>query len=351
MIIEYHEVANIFPLIQYDEYELFKKDIEENGLLEPIDIYQDKIIDGRNRYRACLDLDIEPIFNHLNGQVKSPLEYVISKNLHRRHLNESQRAVIASRLANMQLGDNQYKSGSANLPTLSQPEAAKILNISPRILRTVKAIEHESPELIEKIINGETTVNKAIRDIKRTEILKNLESIEAKEIKAINGIYDVIVIDPPWPMKRIERDVSPTEVGFDYPTMTIEEIKALKVPTADNCHVFLWTTQKYLPFALEILKGWNLIYVCTFVWHKPGGFQPWNLPQYNCEFCLYAHKGAPIFTDAKKFMACFNADRGKHSEKPKEFYDLIRRVTAGRRLNMFSRKQIDGFDGWGNEAK
>ena len=188
------------------------------------------------------------------------------------------------------------------------------------------------------------------REKKREELIKRVDSIEVKEAKALEGVYDVIVIDPPWDMHRIELDERPTDVGFDYPTMSIEEIKELNIPCADDCHVFLWATQRFLPDALEILKSWGMKYVCTLTWHKNAGMQPLGLPQYNAEHVLYARKGTPQFVDTKNFQICFNAPRGRHSEKPKEFYETICRTTLGRRLDMFNRRVINGFDGWGNEA-
>jgi N6-adenosine-specific RNA methylase IME4 len=205
-------------------------------------------------------------------------------------------------------------------------------------------------EQIAQVKKGDITVNQAITEKKRQDVISKLESIEAQEVKELAGVYDVIVIDPPWDMKKIERDVAPNQVEFDYPTMTDSEIKKMVLPMADDCHVWLWATHKKLPFAFELLQVWGLKYVCTFVWHKPGGFQPFGLPQYNCEFCLYARKGTPIFVDTKDFMTCFEAPRKDHSEKPQAFYDVIKRVTAGRRVDIFNRRPIDGFDTWGNEA-
>jgi N6-adenosine-specific RNA methylase IME4 len=180
--------------------------------------------------------------------------------------------------------------------------------------------------------------------------LEQLEDIRTREAKAVAGVYDVIVIDPPWPMKKSTLEVRPDRAELDYPTMSEDELCALTLPMAEACHVWLWTTHRFLPMAFRLLDVWGLAYACTFVWHKPGGFQPLYLPQFNCEFALYARRGNPVFVDTKAFPTCFDASRGKHSEKPEAFYEMVRRVTAGRRLDMFNRRPIEGFDGWGKES-
>lgn len=179
------------------------------------------------------------------------------------------------------------------------------------------------------------------------------------EIMSIAGKYDCIVIDPPWPMEKIERVVAPNqtseEITFDYPTMTEAELvefgqNILNTVLADDCHIFVWTTQKFNPMAMRLIDQWGLRYVLDMVWHKNGGFQPFGLPQYNCEFVVYARRGAPKFIDTKNFFCCFEGERREHSRKPDEFYNTIKRVTGGRRLDMFSRGEHDGFDQWGNQT-
>lgn len=236
--------------------------------------------------------------------------------------------------------------------SLSTDVCTKLRDKFSHVLAALEAFKGSDLDAIaSRIATGELkTVADVRREARRAEVVESLDNVAARDAKELAGEYDVIVIDPPWPMEKIEREVRPNQVEFDYPTMDEAELAAMKIPAADDCHLWLWTTHRFLPMALRLLDAWGLKYVCTFVWHKPGGFQPIGLPQYNCEFALYARRGTPQFVDTKALPTCFAASRGKHSEKPGDFYDVVRRVTAGRRIDIFNRRSIEGFDTWGKEA-
>ena len=92
---KYHEVSSLFPLMDGVGFEELKRDIVTNGLREAIWLHPDgSIIDGRNRHRACIETGIEPRFRTWDSE-GSLVAFILSMNLHRRHLTSSQRAVIA----------------------------------------------------------------------------------------------------------------------------------------------------------------------------------------------------------------------------------------------------------------
>ena len=162
--------------------------------------------------------------------------------------------------------------------------------------------------------------------------------------------YAVVVVDPPWPVKPLELKDTGTGGHIGYPVMSISAIEETTLPATD-AHVFLWTTQRFLPAALRLFDVWGVRYSLTYVWRKPDGFQPPGLPKYNCEFCLYGRIGKPPQElHRKDWWACFDAPRAGHSVKPDSFYSMLRKRYPGPRLDMFNRRRIPGFDGWGNEA-
>src|SRR5262249_25262116 len=129
------------------------------GLRELIVLRDGLILDGRNRYRACLAAGVQPRFETYTGD--DPLALVISLNLKRRHLTESQRAMVAARLATLPHGANQWRTGKfAGPPT--QADAAALLNISERSVRSGREVqEHGAPELRQAVERGEVSVSAA----------------------------------------------------------------------------------------------------------------------------------------------------------------------------------------------
>ena len=153
-------------MMSHDEFAALKQDIAANGLRIPVLLYENKILDGRNRYAACREVGVKADTIQYVGN--DPVGHVISLNLMRRHLNTSQRAMISLKIAHyknggIRVGQNTLASQTANLPTeASQLEVAKLLQISPRIIRSAINLQKKAAhELIEMVENGTLTINAA----------------------------------------------------------------------------------------------------------------------------------------------------------------------------------------------
>lgn len=157
--VRWHEYADLFPWIEGPAFEELKADIAKNGVIEPIVFLDGAILDGRNRYMAARALGIE--YPRIEYSGNDPLGFVISHNLKRRHLTESQRAMVATKLAKM---PSHRPVKSENLPTseMSQSQAAQMLNVSDRSIRTAKQVsEQGTPELAKAVEEGKVSVSAA----------------------------------------------------------------------------------------------------------------------------------------------------------------------------------------------
>ena len=116
MMLQAHPVADLFPMMSDTEYADLLADVREHGLREAIWVHRDgRIIDGRNRHRACTEAGITATVRTYEGDDDGLVAFVISLNLRRRHLNESQRAMVAARISNLRLGSNQFPSEGAHI--------------------------------------------------------------------------------------------------------------------------------------------------------------------------------------------------------------------------------------------
>jgi hypothetical protein len=185
---DFHPLADIFPaLIEGAEFDALVEDIGAHGLHEPIVIFEEKILDGRNRYRACTRGGVEPLFEPFRGD--DPVAYVISRNLRRRHLDESQRAMVAAKLATLKRGDNQHSP----IGETSQAEAAELLNVGKRsVERAAEVRDHGASELVNAVERGAVSVS-AAADVATMPIEEQREIVARGEreileaAKAIRG--------------------------------------------------------------------------------------------------------------------------------------------------------------------
>jgi len=174
--------------------------------------------------------------------------------------------------------------------------------------------------------------------------------------------YNTIVIDPPWKYGKwgaasekaqmVNTYIAPPK-EMDYSTMTVAEIKALPIKSLcdDNCEVYLWTTQRYLPDAFAVLSAWGLKYCQTLTWcKKPMGTGQGGVYCPTTEFLLLARRGK--MPKVKRVdTTWWEVKRQKrHSKKPEFFQDLIETVSEEPRLEMFARRERKGWSVFGNEV-
>jgi ParB-like chromosome segregation protein Spo0J len=173
-----HPLAAVFPPLPPEDFEALVGDIRENGVRDEIILTPNgEVLDGINRLRASKEAGVEPRFKITEEPPEKWASLVISKNLHRRHLTSSQRAAIAAELVTTKHGDNQHSGGAANLPVLSQPEAAAKLQTSERNVRDAAKVKSLSKELHESVKAGKVSVATAA-DVARTVPEKINEFIE-----------------------------------------------------------------------------------------------------------------------------------------------------------------------------
>lgn len=337
-------------------------DIREHGLREPIWLHKDgSILDGRRRYRACGEAGVKLHSRTYTGPDDGLVAFVISMNLHRRHLNESQGAMVAARVATMRQGG---RTDLAQICAKSQPEVAALFNVSRRLVQTAQRVQKKGvPALIKLVDNGTVAVSDAARIVdlpaaeqdrsvervttglnktlagahRAIDIQQQKRAIEAGTAKLPEGVFEVIVIDPPWPGENTP-----------YPPMSLDEIRAIELPAAPDCVLWLWTTHRFLlRHVSPLLDAWGFEDKATVTWDK-GSIGPGSYLRYQSEFCIMATRGHPR-VDLTNQPTIIRAQRREHSRKPDEFFEMVESLCIGRRLDMFSREQRVGWAQFGND--
>ncbi len=172
----------------------------------------------------------------------------------------------------------------------------------------------------------------------------------------MSGTYRTILADPPWPQEMGTRHKRRTKTVLPYPTMTVDDIKAL--PVCDlaekGAHLWLWATNAFLPVGFEVMRAWGFRYMVAITWRKPSGQGIFWV--HTTQHLLFGYKERCEFNRAKLQRTDFDARPQKHSRKPLESYQLIERVSDPARLELFARPlspmwpKREGWHVWGNEV-
>jgi N6-adenosine-specific RNA methylase IME4 len=375
-----HPLAGLFPLLEGDEFDELVADVRAHGLREPVVLFEGQILDGRNRYRASQAADIACQFEQYTGD--DPVGYVVSLNLRRRHLDESQRAMVAAKLAVLAHGQRQTGKFAA-VPT--QGEAAVLLNVSERTIRHARdVLDHGAPELRQAVDRGDVSVS-AAADIAslpaeeqgeivargEREILRKAQEIRAAmteqrraqriakavELSARTGPlprdrkYPLLYADPPW---RYDFSMTSTRaIEANYPTLPLEEICALSVSdlAAPTAVLFLWVPPAILEKGFAVIRAWGFSYCTGAVWRKDKIGAGFYFRQQH-EHLLVATRGdMPAPPPQWRPPSILDAQRREHSRKPDEAYALIERMYPELpKIELFARARRPGWDAWGNEA-
>ncbi len=371
-----HAAANFFPLLEGEEFDAFVEDIRQNGQREPAIVMGKQLLDGRNRARACVKLKRKLVTRAYTQD--DPVGLVISLNLKRRHLNESQRAMAAARILEVQADD---KSGKFAGQT--QAGAARLLNTSERSVRHANRVLSKAvPELREAVDRGHVAVSlaselvkrppkdqkevakqaadgaeapKVVREIKRKARASKMGKI-SRGNKALEGRaqYGLVYADPPWKYK--EGTTTPNRrIDNHYPPMALGLI--CKLPVGEiafkEAARFMWVpTPLLFDVVPQVLEAWGFDYKSSFVWHKTGRLGAGHYARIDHEHLLICTRGdVPVPAPSDRRRSVVSAPVGKPSEKPAIFYDIIEKMyPEAAKIELFARGKRKGWSSWGNQA-
>ncbi len=184
---------------------------------------------------------------------------------------------------------------------------------------------------------------------------ENTRDAKAAFAAASGSAFRCVVSDPPWQLtmrgkrKRAKEPNLPD--ALPYPTMTLDEICALPVGElcADDCHLWLWTTNQHLRDGFRVMEAWGFRYLAPVHWVKPSGVGNWFV--HRTQTILFGYRKRCRFERARyRPNVVMTGDPKRHSEKPEETYALIEAVSCEPRLEMFARRKRPGWQSWGNEV-
>jgi N6-adenosine-specific RNA methylase IME4/ParB-like chromosome segregation protein Spo0J len=386
-----HPAAELFPLLPAPELADLAADIKAHGLRDPIVTLDGAILDGRNRFAACELAGVEPRFTEGPPEAAaSPAAYVLSTNLHRRHLTDARRALVAAAARDLFAVEARERMEAGTLPPIggrvwTAERAAEALHVSPRAVERASAVRATgAPELAEAVGSGRVSLSagaaiasaapetqRAILGLPEGQILAAAREINARKTEvrraakfarlaeisrgnaplAADRRYPVLLADPPWRYEQNPDDSRAME--NHYPTMALADICALPVAevATPDALLYLWSTSPKLAEAMRVVESWGFTYRSSLVWIKDKiGMGYWARGRH--ELLLVCIRGDfPTPPPEARPDSVIEAPRRAHSEKPPRAYEIIERAYPTLpKLELFARAARPGWAAWGNQA-
>jgi N6-adenosine-specific RNA methylase IME4 len=382
-MIDAHPLADIFPLIEGAEFDALVNSVRENGLRDAIILFDGLVLDGRNRQRACEAAEVECRYEPLPPET-DPLQFVIDKNLKRRHLNDDQRRMVAAKIVNMPRGRpaenpafcgikvaaaarlvNVDKAGTERARTVIARALPEIQNAAERGKLTVVAAAKAAnldPEKQRRIATeAEAGRTNVVRTIIKQEVRAARErALGERQLVEPEGVFGVIVEDFEWDHETWSEWGRDRAAENHYPVSrdahTAQEIVAR---TADrfkhadaNSVCFMWSTLQHAAIAMDVLRLRGFDYKSQYAWGKDKiGLGYWSREKH--EILLIGVKGdIPCPAPGKQWDSLIIAPRSEHSAKPECFLEMIEQYFPTlRKLELNARGPgRAGWTVWGNQA-
>jgi N6-adenosine-specific RNA methylase IME4 len=238
---------------------------------------------------------------------------------------------------------------------------AKAANVSTGQVGMAEQLKKKAPKLWEQAKAGDVSIKTAYNQVKRAEKeekreerreenrAKVSEVSEPKEIIETGAKFATIVIDPPWDWSDEGDNDQLGRSKPDYATMSLSQLEGLPLNDLadEDCHIYMWITNRSLPKGFKLLDAWGFRYITAITWVKPS-YGLGNYFRGQTEHILFGVKGSQPLK-RKDMGTVFNAPRGQngHSSKPTEFYDIVESCSPGPYLEMFSRTDRKDWHTWG----
>lgn len=345
------EFQELIPRLSEEEYKGLEESIKKEGCRDAIIVWRGRIIDGHNRYKICKENNIK--FNTIeNTNLKNENEakiWIINNQFSRRNIDPYTRGELALELEKLLLGRQGRKEKGANVGTFkgkTRDIIAKSARLGHGTIDKIKLIkEKATPETKQKIKESKISINKAYKDIRREEKKREFVS---KNVSLPEGKFNVIYADPPWKYEHSE--TKSRDIENNYPTMSLEDIKNMEIPSDKDSVLFLWATAPKLKEALEVMQSWGFTYRTNAVWDKETiGMGYWFRGQH--ELLLVGVRGnmSPPFPE-NRFSSVYREKKKEHSKKPEYYYEIIERMfPKGKYLELFSRNKRKNWTMWGDQ--